>query len=63
MDDWIIDVREHRKSSQSKEGKVQFINMILVCQKKTKAKPLEFEKTQENVLKRNLENARSTEFR
>lgn len=32
-------------------------------QKKTKAKPLEFEKTQENVLKRNLENARSTEFR
>lgn len=32
-------------------------------QKKPKAKPLEFEKTQENVLKRNLENARSTEFR
>lgn len=31
--------------------------------KEKKAKPLGFEKTQQNVLKRNLENARSTEFR
>lgn len=31
--------------------------------KEKKAKPLEFEKTQQYVLKRNLENARSTEFR